>query len=422
MEFLFLILALFAAIVAGKLAQKGGLPAVLGWLLAGIMVGPYAIGIISFDLMDKEFYHFFKLCGEIFVGLMIGLEILFFELKESGKKLSIIAVFEALGTYLIVAAGFILFLLFIDLGPLNDIVVIAFLFGTIALATAPGPSLAMVKEYNASGPVSKSLVVIAALDDILALLMFGLTASIAGAYFSGAAINISVVISTLSLILVMLLLGLVIGLLVYVFYLLVPKMNNNLLKNIYIVLITSVIVIVGAIAIEEVAHVLDKKVNILMYALGAGVTFGNLVVSYEDVVSFNHDELKKIISPLIVVFLLFFIVDTGATLDWRTIGNAGFSVVIYVVFRTLGKLIFTNLGAVVSKSDENVRKYLGYTLLPHAGVSLVFTGMITTSLSKMGVEADYISIIAGTIAAAAVINEILAVILAKRAFKNAGEI
>lgn len=73
------------------------------------------------------------------------------------------------------------------------------------------------------------------------------------------------------------------------------------------------------------------------------------------------------------------------------------------------------------KMPETVQKYLGLTLLPHSGVSLVFTGIVCASLEGGG-EPELAVIVKGTIAAAAVINEIIAVILAKKGFSMAGEI
>ena len=86
----------------------------------------------------------------------------------------------------------------------------------------------------------------------------------------------------------------------------------------------------------------------------------------------------------------------------------------------MGKYISTYVGGKVSKSPKNITKYLGLTLLPHSGVSLVFTGMAVTSLNTFDTESAIL--VQGTIAAAAVINEIFAVILAKKGFELAGEL
>lgn len=68
---------------------------------------------------------------------------------------------------------------------------------------------------------------------------------------------------------------------------------------------------------------------------------------------------------------------------------------------------------------DTVQKYLGLTLLPHPGVSLIFTGIACATLTS---RSELVGILQGTIAAAAVINEIIAVIAAKKGFELAGEI
>ena len=78
------------------------------------------------------------------------------------------------------------------------------------------------------------------------------------------------------------------------------------------------------------------------------------------------------------------------------------------------------MGGKLTKAHPAVTKYLGFTLLPHSGVSLVFTGIATAALSAF--DPSLATIVSGTIVAAAIINEIIAVIIAKYAFKGAGEI
>ena len=92
---------------------------------------------------------------------------------------------------------------------------------------------------------------------------------------------------------------------------------------------------------------------------------------------------------------------------------------VYIAARGLGKYFGARLGASAMKMAPPVRKYLGLTLLPHSGVSLVFTGIACTSLAA---RPELAQIVQGTIAAAAVINEIIAVIAAKKGFELAGEI
>ncbi len=107
-------------------------------------------------------------------------------------------------------------------------------------------------------------------------------------------------------------------------------------------------------------------------------------------------------------------------LDYRLIAGAGLFTAIYILSRAVGKIGGAYLGGRLTKADPVVTKYLGFTLLPHSGVSLVFTGIASTTLAS--IDTSLVSIISGTIVAAAIINEVIAVIIAKFAFKWAGEI
>ena len=124
--------------------------------------------------------------------------------------------------------------------------------------------------------------------------------------------------------------------------------------------------------------------------------------------------------PILSVSLLSAIVDLGAPLDYHLILGAGLYTFIYIIARAAGKYFGARAGASLMKMPETVKKYLGLTLLPHSGVSLVFTGIVCGVLENT--RPDLASIVKGTIAAAAVINEIIAVFAAKQGFKLAGEI
>lgn len=109
----------------------------------------------------------------------------------------------------------------------------------------------------------------------------------------------------------------------------------------------------------------------------------------------------------------------GINLNYHLILGAGLYTFIYIAARGTGKYFGARFGAKAMKMPDTVQKYLGFTLLPHSGVSLVFTGIACSSLAA---NPELVGIVQGTIAAAAVINEIIAVIAAKKAFELAGEI
>lgn len=111
--------------------------------------------------------------------------------------------------------------------------------------------------------------------------------------------------------------------------------------------------------------------------------------------------------------------DLGAPLDYHLILGAGLTTFIYIAARTIGKYFGARAGASLTHMPDTVKKYLGLTLLPHSGVSLVFTGIICSTLADLP---ELVGIVQVTIAAAAVINEFIAVLAAKKGFELAGEI
>lgn len=118
--------------------------------------------------------------------------------------------------------------------------------------------------------------------------------------------------------------------------------------------------------------------------------------------------------------MILVIINLGIPLDYKAIIDTGAFTLIYIVSRAIGKYFGARFGAKMTHMPMTVQKYLGFTLLPHSGVSLVFAGIAVSVLAKF--DPDQVLVIQGTIAAAAILNEIIAVIMAKKAFEWAGEI
>ncbi|MGL5351914.1 MAG: cation:proton antiporter, partial [Clostridium sp.] len=159
-----LVIFTILAFLVGKVVAKAKLPSILGWLLTGMIIGPHALNWMNSSIIDTNWFHILINIGEVLAGVLIGSELILKELKKSGKQIVIITLFEGMATFILVTIAFFV---------LGDVPIsIALIFGAIALATAPTPSLSIIKEYNAKGPVTKTLIPLAALDDILALLVF----------------------------------------------------------------------------------------------------------------------------------------------------------------------------------------------------------------------------------------------------------
>ena len=158
---------LIIAALLGKLISKLKMPAILGWLIAGMLLGPNAVNLLPQQLMNSTIYKEIITWMQVSFGLMLGTELVFRKIRKYGKALLITTLTQSLGTFLFVS------LIFGVIFSLTGIPVwLAFAFGGIALATAPAPALSIVQEFHTKGPVTDTLLPMAILDDIVGIAVF----------------------------------------------------------------------------------------------------------------------------------------------------------------------------------------------------------------------------------------------------------
>lgn len=399
------ILRIFAmlctAVFCGKLVSKFKLPAILGWLIAGIVFGPYLAGVVTADITDALAYKVFIKFVECFAGVMIGREIIFRKIASSGKQIIGITFVQSIGTFLFVSLVFSIVFLIAHI-PMY----LAFIFGGIALATAPAPALSIVNEYHTSGPVTKTLIPLAAIDDVIGVMVFFTVISIVGGTTGGAQISVLRIVGMLCLPFII---GILTGL---VGSFLMKKAKNRYVRFALLLLFLCVSTAAGLLIDSFVFH--SFSLNYLLIGMAFSATVANLLPEEQ------LEDTLKLYTPLLNLSLVIVIVNLGMPLDYRLIAGAGLFTAIYILSRAAGKIGGAYLGGKLTKAAPVVTKYLGFTLLPHSGVSLVFTGIAVSTLSSS--DPSLASIVSGTIVAAAILNEIIAVIIAKYAFKWAGEI
>lgn len=401
MQILGLIIAIIIAYLFGKLVSKLKLPSILGWLIIGMIVGPCAFKLVNQEMLDNTYYKIVINVLECTVGLLIGTELVWSKIKKSGKQIVITTSFQSLTAYVFVSIAFGILFYF-----QNIPVYLALIFGSIALATAPAPVLSIVNEFKTKGPVTNYLIPMAALDDIIAVIVFFTTISIIATNNSESNLPIYFIFL---IILVPVIIGIIIGVITGF---LLRKIKTD---KISIVILILAILVATSIGIIFNHYILPKPVlNFMMIGIAFSATFANMI---------TEEKLKQIMkafNSILGFSMIIVILNLGMPLDYRLILGAGVFTFVYIISRALGKYIGAFMGAKVTKSPDTVKKYLGLTLLPHSGVSLVFTGIAVSVLTKSA--PDCAKIIQGTIAAAAVINEIIAVIIAKKAFKLSGEL
>ena len=325
--------------------------------------------------------------------------IAYVKLKRSGKAIIITTLTQSLGTFFLVSLIFgVVFL--------NDVpMYLALIFGGIALATAPAPALSIVREFKTDGPVTKTLIPMAALDDIVGCaVFFTVIAVVAG--------NLSAGQMPAYMIPLIVLLPLVIGVVTGLAAGLVLKKERSAPLSLALLILT----ILGASAAGFFFNYVvmpSPVLNFMLIGMAFSATFSNMISEA------RLEQLMHSFNPILGIAMIVVILNLGAPLDYHLIMGAGIYTAVYILARATGKYLGAYFGASITNSPQTAKKFLELTLLPHSGVSLVFTGIAVSVLS--GPAPECAQIIQGTIAAAAVINEIIAVIISKKGFEWAGE-
>ena len=407
---------IIVGLLATRIIRLFNLPNVTGYLIAGLLIGPSMFLLISkifnIDLLYYDNYsdavNKLSLLSDValgFIALSIGVEFKLHHLKEIGKKVFIITIFQALTTTLFVDVALIALhkVLGISLG-------VAVTLGAIATATAPAATLLVVRQYNAKGPVVDTLLPVVALDDAVGLMVFSISFAIAKVYDTGADVTImAVLVNPLVEIFASLLVGFGLGALMT----LISKAFKSRANTLGLLIAFSLLC-VGLSQIQFHFGEVEFSLSSLLVCMMLGATYANLRKDTQRYLA-RVDEFTP---PL---FLSFFVIS-GASIDFSVINSLSIVLValIYIVVRSLGKYSGAYLGSLVSKAEQNVRNYLGITLLPQAGVAIGMANMAKAAFDIHGSHNG--DIIYTIVLTATLVYELVGPMLTKIALEKANEI
>ncbi|MEE1356740.1 MAG: cation:proton antiporter, partial [Clostridia bacterium] len=297
--------ALFAGLMLSRLAKLVKLPAVTAYLIAGILVGPYVLGALGVDglgFTSMENIDTYSIIPDValgFIAFSIGNEFRLSQLKTIGKQATVIGIFQAVFTTLLVDAALIgLHFLIPDKFPLPAAIVL----GAVAAATAPAATLMVVRQYKAKGPVTDILLPIVALDDAVGLVLFAISFGVAKALMSGVVDIISVIVEPLIEVVGSLLLGFVMGLLFTFFEKFFHSRSKRLAMS-----VTFVILTVALSMLEFEIFGVHVAFSSLLVCMMLGTIFCNIC-------DFSEELMERIDRWTAPLFILFFVIS-GAELE-----------------------------------------------------------------------------------------------------------
>lgn len=379
-------MVLLVGAIGGKIAQYFKLPNVSGYLVAGLFLGPSFFHYINAGDVDS-----FSVISELALAIIaftIGSEFIVEDMRKLGKSIVIITLAEVIGAIALVFS--IMYYIFDQ--PFAFSIIIA----SMSAATAPAATLLVIRQFNANGPLTKTILPVVALDDVFGIIAFGIAISLAKLsigdhssslfqMFSGPFIEIGGSI----------LLGLILGLILTF----ISKMAKSR-DEMQIISLTAIGLATGLST--------SLGLSPLLTCIMMGATLVNLSHKPKRI----FDSIDDFASP---VYVLFFTL-AGASLDLSILASVGLMGIGYIFARAGGKMLGAWVGAKSVNAEETVRKYLGLALLPQGGVSIGLIVLVRQQLPEYAVAISTI------IMFSVLVYEVSGPIFAKIAIEKAGEI
>ena len=399
--------ALIAGLALTRLFTRLKLPDVTAYLVAGVLIGPWVLGrlgVPGLGLSTAEEVDKLEFLSDIalgFIAFAIGSEFRLSKLKEIGRQAAVVGVVQGVMAALVVDAALLgLHLVLKEKLP----VPMALTLGAIATATAPAATLMVVRQYKAKGPVTDILLPVVALDDAVGLVVFAVSFGAARAMVEGSVDTLAIFLAPLLEIVFSLALGTLLGLgLSWIerFF------NSN--KNRLTLMTGFVLLTVGLAKLELPLGGMEVGFSPLLTCMMLGTVFCNVCPLSEDLM----EREERWTAPIYTIFFVL----SGAALRFDvfadvTIVGVG---VVYILTRCAGKFFGAWLSTTATHCDPMVRKWLGITLFPQAGVAL---GMClqATELGEQGI------LVRNIILFSVLVYELVGPALTKMALTKAGDI
>jgi len=371
------------------------IPRVVGYLLLGLMIGPELLGLIPREFVEGS-YIITDLALSI-IAVLVGATLRMSRLNGRAKEIVYITLFQSIATFVFVAIGFSLLGGMLGF-PSGQVVLMGFLLAGIATATAPATPLAIVRELKAEGRFTSIFLAIVATDDAIALIMFALALALGTTMLENEVFGWLSVLDALLLIVLSSVLGIVAALINTV----LEKMLTQQ-KGMETIVTLGLIFVVYSLSEHW-------KLEPLLSAMVMGTVMVNTSSGFDIV----EEEIDHHLAE--IIFMLFFILS-AMHLHLSAVFSFPLAIGLYILLRFFGKVGGSYFGALVSGSNDIVKKYMGFALLPQAGVAI---GLALSLQKYEGLEV-IAPIILNLIITTTLIHELVGPFLIKYALKKSGE-
>jgi len=382
-------LILLFALLVGHLVKFARVPEVTGYLVAGMIVGPSALGWVTHE--NLEALHIFSEVGLGLILFSIGAVFELGRVRAIGRRLVTLTLAES---------GLAAALVFVGMLIIGQPWPVALLLGAIAVETGAASTLMVIRENNAAGPFTEALTGVIGLNNIFALVAFSLAAVAldVSALAATGAVSVGGIGRALFPLFWQLVGSAALGFLVG---LLLASWASQVVESgeILILLIGCVLLTVGVSTVLGLSP--------LVASLAVGATMANLSGKSRRL----FGALSRTDPPLYVIFFVL----AGADLDLSLLPSLGLLGLVYVLCRATGKLAGARLAAKRTRFPEPVRRLLGMSIFAQAGLAV---GLVLVTRQRFP---DIAPTVTTVVLGAVIVFEIAGPLSARFALDRSGE-
>lgn len=394
---------IFTGFLFGEAVKKIKLPLITGYVLAGVLLNPNLFNFMPKDIMDHT-----SLITNIalsFITFSIGGTLLYSKIKKLGKGIIFITLFEAEMAFFALIVGFLLLTPFCP-GISGDnwisvFIPLALLLGCLGSPTDPTTTLAVTHEYNTHGKVTSTILGVGASDDALGLMNYSLAVVIAQVLITHSKFDVfSTILNPILIILGSFTFGTIFGFILNKICNLIKDEQDGMLIAVIFAVLSICYGVCTLVGADE---------------LLATMIMGIVVVNFNPRRDKIFRTLQKYAEDLI--FIIFFTL-CGMQLNFGVLKNSLLLILVFCVFRTLGKFLGTFVGATIAKSPPEIKKYTAFGLIPQGGIVIGLALTIKQNPAFNQISDIILSVIIGT----TIIHELIGPITTKFALRKSGEI
>jgi Kef-type K+ transport system membrane component KefB len=394
-------IVIFSGFLLGELAAKISLPKISGYIVAGIFLNPQVLGIVPNSFIET---------GEPLIDISlavitfhIGGSLSFDKIKREGRNYFIMTLAESVLAYLSV---FVMLFVAVEyvFSIFNSVylsLAFSMILASLAAPTDPSATLAVIREYKAKGPVSSSVLGIAAFDDIMGIIMFTLSMAFAKFLMGNTEVSfINSIEHLFSEIGLAIIVGTAFGFILN----LLSRIFKRETEGALIVLILGVLILCYGTSTY-------LSVDELLSTLAMGIIVVNFNPQKEEIFGVVERYTEELI------FVIFFTLS-GLHLNISLLSGNSALVILFIVARALGKYAGILSSSTLLDISKSVKRYTAGGLLPQGGIVIGLALLV----SKEQAFQDFSTLIMTVVIGTAIIHELLGPVISKYSLKRAGEI